>query len=197
MVDAGADIVMLPFFHAASEVAELVRLVDGRARVCLLVETVDAAHDIEAVVAVPGIDYVHIGLNDLHLERGMSFMFELVSDGTVERLCAAVGRAGISFGFGGIGRIGTGDLPAEIILGEHHRLGSSMVILSRTFCDMREAHSTDAVAALFALEVGRVRAREAELAHADAADLDENRRDLVARVEAITHRRQTPTGTTG
>ena len=37
------------------------------------------------------------------------------------------------FGFGGIARIGDGLLPAEKILAEHVRLGSSSVILSRTF----------------------------------------------------------------
>ena len=37
------------------------------------------------------------------------------------------------FGFGGIARIGDGMLPAEKILAEHIRLGSSSVILSRTF----------------------------------------------------------------
>ena len=37
------------------------------------------------------------------------------------------------FGFGGIARIGEGDLPSDNILGEHVRLGSTSVILSRTF----------------------------------------------------------------
>ena len=37
------------------------------------------------------------------------------------------------FGFGGIARIGEGDLPSDNILGEHVRLGSQSVILSRTF----------------------------------------------------------------
>jgi hypothetical protein len=40
---------------------------------------------------------------------------------------------GIPFGFGGIARIGEGDLPSDNILGEHVRLGSQSVILSRTF----------------------------------------------------------------
>ena len=42
-------------------------------------------------------------------------------------------RAGLPFGFGGIARIGEGQLPGELVLGEHLRLGSSSVILSRTF----------------------------------------------------------------
>lgn len=42
----------------------------------------------------------------------------------------------IPFGFGGIARIGEGDLPSDYILGEHVRLGSTSVILSRTFKGM-------------------------------------------------------------
>lgn len=29
---------------------------------------------------------IHLGLNDLHLALGMKFMFELLADGTVDRL---------------------------------------------------------------------------------------------------------------
>ena len=36
---AGADVVMLPFFRTAGEVAAFTRIVGGRARTCLLVET--------------------------------------------------------------------------------------------------------------------------------------------------------------
>ena len=39
----------------------------------------------------------------------------------------------IVWGFGGIARIGRGTLPAEYLLGEHVRLNSKRVILSRSF----------------------------------------------------------------
>jgi hypothetical protein len=39
----------------------------------------------------------------------------------------------LPFGFGGIARVGEGIIPGEVILGEHQRLGSNSVILSRTF----------------------------------------------------------------
>lgn len=190
VIAAGADIVMLPFFDGPDEVEQFVRLVAGRADVCLLVETPRAAERIDEIVAVPGVDYVHIGLNDLHLALGMSFMFELVVDGTVERLCESVGRAAIPYGFGGVGRIGTGDLRAEDVLAEHYRMGSSMVILSRTFCDVSKLGDTDDVAALFDLEVRRIREHEARLAEADQSFFDRSRRDAADAVLRISEQKR-------
>ena len=69
----------------------------------------------------------------LHISMGLSFMFELLSDGLVEYVANKCKAKGVPFGFGGIARIGDGMLPAERILAEHVRLGSSSVILSRTF----------------------------------------------------------------
>ena len=39
------------------------------------------------------------------------------------------------YGFGGIARLGEGDLPAEKVIIEHYRLGSTRAILSRSFCN--------------------------------------------------------------
>ena len=45
---------------------------------------------------------------------------------------------GIPYGFGGIAQLGQGTLPAENIIAEHYRLGSSMAILSRSFCNTKK-----------------------------------------------------------
>jgi hypothetical protein len=57
-----------------------------------------------------GFDEIHIGLNDLHLSYGMTFMFELLTNGTVEMLCNKFKESGIPYGFGGIAKIGEGIL---------------------------------------------------------------------------------------
>ena len=62
-------------------------------------------------------------------------MFELLANGTVEKLCNKMKKAGVKYGFGGIARIGEGALPAEMIVMEHYRLGSTRAILSRSFCN--------------------------------------------------------------
>lgn len=156
-IDAGADILMLPMFRGAEEVRTFTRAVKGRALCSLLLETVGAADSLAECVQVPGVDEVHIGLNDLHLEQRLDFMFELVANGTVDRLAAVLREAGIPFGIGGLARAGDGMLPAELLVAEHARLGSSAAILSRAF--HRNASSVTQIRAEmdFAGEVQKLR----------------------------------------
>lgn len=129
----GADILMLPMVISYQDVEQYVSFVKGRAKVCVMIETAQALARIDDILSVKGVDEIFIGLNDLHISMGLSFMFEVLSGGLVEYAANKCKRKGIPFGFGGIARIGDGILPAEKILAEHVRLGSSSVILSRTF----------------------------------------------------------------
>ena len=113
IIEAGADIIMLPYFKTADEAKDFVRFVGGRAKTLLLVETPEAVAGIDEILAVEGIDEIFIGLNDLSLGYGMKFMFELLADGTVENLCNKFKAKGIPYGFGGIASIGKGLLPAS------------------------------------------------------------------------------------
>ena len=63
----GADVIMLPMWRTADDLRQLVRMVNGRAKVMPLLETDTAAEHLPEALAVPGIDQMHIGLNDLHL----------------------------------------------------------------------------------------------------------------------------------
>ncbi len=162
VVNAGADILMLPFFKTVREVKQFVEYVDGRADTCLLLETAEAAVLLDEILEIPGIDMIHIGLNDLHLELGMKFMFELLSDGTVERLGNKIKAKGIPFGFGGIARLDSGSLPGADVLKEHVRLGSSMVIVSRSFCNTDVVTDLDEVRQIFNEGIGEIRRLETE-----------------------------------
>lgn len=137
IIQLGANIVMLPMFTTPTEVQQFVSMVNGRATVQLLLETPQALVRIDDIVCIPGIDEIYIGLNDLHLGMGLRFMFELLSCGVVEYLSEKINNAGIKFGFGGIARLGQGLVDSSLILAEHVRLHSQMVILSRDF----HAHS--------------------------------------------------------
>jgi hypothetical protein len=130
---AGADLLMLPMFRTVDEILEFSRLVDGRVKIVPLVETYDAAVVMSDIVTVTGVDEIYIGLNDLHLDMGLKFMFEPLVSGFVEQLADIIRTSGKPFGFGGIARYGEGIIPGELVLGEHLRLGSSSVMLSRTF----------------------------------------------------------------
>lgn len=163
-IEAGADVVMLPFFKIVEEVKTFLDLVDGRVTTMLLVETPEAVAVIDEILALDGIDEVHIGLNDLSLGYGMKFMFELLTDGTVERLCLKFREKGIPYGFGGIASLGKGMLSAERVIREHYRLGSTRVILSRSFCNIQTIQDLNAVDMIFHTGMTAIRALEAECA---------------------------------
>ena len=168
IVAAGADFIMLPYFKTAAEVSRFFSCVRGRCRTMLLFETPESIANLDAILALPEIDEVFIGLNDLSLGYGKRFMFELLADGTVERICLKFRLKGLTYGFGGIAAIGTGPLPAEVILKEHYRLGSSMVILSRSFCNTLIINDLDIIREKFATGLRIMRAFEAEIAvHSD------------------------------
>ncbi|MGF1758894.1 aldolase/citrate lyase family protein [Photobacterium sagamiensis] len=140
-ISAGADLIMLPMFKTIDEIKEFSRMIDGRAKFVPLVETAAAAECLTEVVQVKGVSEIYIGLNDLHRDLGLKFMFEPLANGLLESLTATIKKSGLPFGFGGLARIGEGTLPAELILAEHVRLGSSCVILSRTFHRQSESLS--------------------------------------------------------
>jgi 2-keto-3-deoxy-L-rhamnonate aldolase RhmA len=156
-IQRGADELMLPMFRSPEDVLRFSDAVKFRVKICLLVETVDAMKNLAECVSVPGVNEVHIGLNDLHLEMGCRFMFEPLVNGHVESMANILRDKNIAFGIGGLARVGEGALPAEMLLSEHVRLGSSCAILSRTF--HRQASSIEEIQAQmnFADEVQRLR----------------------------------------
>ena len=163
-IEAGADVIMLPMFKTADDVKRFVSYVDGRAKVQLLVETAEAAAKIDSILEVPGVDEIHIGLNDLHLAMHKAFMFELICDDTVASLCKKMKAKGIKYGFGGIARVGYGMLPAEYIIAEHYHLGSTAAILSRGFCDANIVKDPMEIEAIFVKGVRNIRLKEHEVA---------------------------------
>lgn len=165
-IKAGADILMLPYFKTVEEVQCFIKYVGGRSKTCLLLETAEAAMLIDEIIKVPGIDMIHIGLNDLHLSLGMKFMFQLLTDGIVENLASKIKARGIPFGFGGIARLDTGAIPGRCVLKEHYRLGSSMVIVSRSFCNTDKVEDIEEVRRIFTTGIGEIRKLEAEAAAA-------------------------------
>jgi 2-keto-3-deoxy-L-rhamnonate aldolase RhmA len=184
-IKAGADILMLPFFKTVEEVRQFISYVDGRAKTLLLMETVEAANLVDEILEVPGVDMIHLGLNDMHLELGMKFMFELLANGTVEKLGDKIKAKGIPFGFGGVATLDGGALPGSMVLKEHVRLGSSMVIVSRSFCNTDVVTDLNEVKRIFDIGISGLRALEKEASQADAAYLEENRKAVVAAVNKI------------
>ncbi len=162
IIENGADMIMLPFFKTVEEVKTFIKLVGGRAKTMLLFETPEAVDHARRILTLKGIDEVFIGLNDLHLGYKKKFMFELLSDGTVEKLCLKFKYYGHTYGFGGLASLDRGLLPGKMVLKEHYRLGSSCVILSRSFCNIAKINDMNEIREIFVNGVANIRTLEDE-----------------------------------
>lgn len=179
VIAAGAQRLMLPMFRHPDEVVEFLDLVDGRVPTVLLLETSAAFARLPQILKVRGVDEIHIGLNDLHLDMQLDFMFEPFSGGLIDHAARLMRDAHIPFGIGGVARLGAGLLPAEMILSEHVRVGSQAVILSRDF-----GQALQTVGA-FASEVQRLRAHLRILQGTSGALLEQTRSDAAHAIQCI------------
>lgn len=131
----GAQVLMLPFFHDWPEVDAFVRLVDGRARTVLLVETASALFRLPAILRVPGIDEVHFGLTDLMLSTGMNSRFEILASDLFAASCAQVTDRGIPMHIAGVAALGDRQLPisCDLTLARYAELGAMGSLITRHF----------------------------------------------------------------
>lgn len=178
VIRRGADVIMLPMFMTKNEVEVFIRYVNGRAKCQLLLETKEAVNAIEDILSVEGIDEIHVGLNDLHLAYSKKFMFEILIDGTLDRVIPSIRGSKIPFGIGGIARIGFGDVPAELIINEHYRLGSEAAILSRSFCNANTVSSPQSIKDEFCQGVSLIRNQEKIASAMTVQLLNDNYKEL-------------------
>ncbi len=180
----GADSVMLPMFEQPAALQACAAAIAGRADLIALLETRGALHSLPQWIGLPGLSEVYVGLNDLHRQLDCAFMFEPLADGTVERVARATHAHDLRFGFGGIARLDEGLLPGRVVLGEHLRLGSQSVILSRTFNrEMFEDPQSD-WKSVYREQLARLQHCEAVLAARTAEEVENDRllaRDLIGK----------------
>ena len=184
IVDAGADVIMLPFFRTADEVERFLGYVDGRAVTCLLFETPQAVENVDEILALDGIDEAHIGINDLSIGYHKKFLFEVLADGTVDYLCGKFKQAGLPYGFGGIASLGRGKLSSEYVIMEHYRLGSTRAILSRSFCNTEKMRDYNAIRSVFTNGVSAIREYE-EYCRLCSDKWENNRREAAEIINRI------------
>ncbi len=185
VVNAGADIIMLPMWKDVDTVKNFLSCIDGRTKTTLLLETKEAVECIDEVLDLGGFDEIHIGLNDLHLSYGMTFMFELLADGTVDRLCSKFKEKGILYGFGGIAKLGAGLLPSEDVIMEHYRIGSTRAILSRSFCNANSIGDINEIDRLFSKNMKVIKEYEEQLINISDVELEKNRENIKKIVKKI------------
>ena len=184
IIERGADIIMLPYFKTVDEVKLFISYVGGRARTMLLFETAEAVSVIDEILTLEGINEVFIGINDLSLSYGKKFMFELLADGTVDRLCEKFRQKGLPYGFGGIASLGKGAVKSDYIIPEHYRLGSTCVILSRSFCNTSLISDPKEIARVFANGVKAIRDYEEKCKIGDEW-MHENHLEMCRQVQKV------------
>lgn len=190
VIAAGADIIMFPMWKSVVEVTNFLSAVDGRCKTTLLLETKEAEECLDDVLTKGGMDEIHIGLNDLHLSYGLIFMFELLSNGTVERICKKLSSVGIPYGFGGVAKLGAGDLPAEKIIMEHYRLGSTRAILSRSFCNTDLITDVSEIEEVFKINMTKLRDYEDIICRTSDTEFNINHKDVQSTVDLIVKKKR-------
>ena len=189
IIRRGADIVMLPMWKSADDARRFIDYVDGRAHTMLLLETIGAEKALDEVLTLDGVDEIHIGLNDLHLDYKLKFLFELLANGKVDEITAKIRNTGMRFGFGGIAALDGGLISGRNIIAEHYRLGSEIAILSRAFCDVSKAGSIDEIEQTFALGVEGIRQYETELKCKSSSFFNENHQEVQRKVQEIVEKK--------
>lgn len=179
VIAEGAQRLMLPMFRHLDEVTEFLDLVGGRVPTVLLLETSAALVRLSQILKVPMVDEIHIGLNDLSLDMQLDFMFEPFSSGLIDHAATLMRDAKTPFGIGGVAPLGSGLLPAEMILSEHVRVGSQAVILSRDFGRLLQTKGA------FTSAVQRVRTHLHALRDAPDGPLEKTRIDAAQTIERI------------
>lgn len=188
VIDAGADIIMLPMWKSVNDVQNFLNVVNKRCKTTLLLETKEAVDCLDDVLNYCDMDEIHIGLNDLHLSYGLTFMFELLANGKVEEITKKIRNKGIPYGFGGIAKLGEGDLPAEKIVMEHYRLGSTRAILSRSFCNTDLVKNIDEIDKVFEKNIKDL--RNFEDSFVGNIDFSKNHEEVKQLVDLIVKRRK-------
>lgn len=185
VISRGADLIMLPMLKSVEDAQRFIEYVNGRSKTMLLIETPEAVEDLDRICHVDGIDEIHIGLNDLHIAMQLKFMFELLANGTVERLMEITQKNGIPAGFGGIAKLDDGKIPARHIIAEHYRLGSSMAILSRSFYDNWLTDDYDEIESFFNFGISEIREYEKRLLKKNESFFENNYHTIKMEVDSV------------
>lgn len=185
VINAGADLIMLPMWRTVSEVKNFLNMVNGRVKTVLLLETKEAVECLDEILNLGGFDEIHIGLNDLHLSYHLTFMFELLKNGIVEGICEKIKKKNIPYGFGGIAGIGQGVLHAEKIIAEHYRLGSTRAILSRSFCNTELIKDKEQINSIFRDRLYELREYEKFVEKQDSQFYLKNKEEIYIDVNKI------------
>jgi hypothetical protein len=177
----GAEVLMLPMVSGPEEIERFVDLVEERALVVPLLERGEALSQLDAILAVDGIDEIHVGLNDLALTLGLPNRWLALASDLMVSVGQRVAAAGFRFGLGGIGRAGDRDLPipSDLVYAEYARTGATAALLARSFTRPDTSSET------FSRDVAEARSRLEQWRRADTTSLEAAHQELIERATAL------------
>jgi hypothetical protein len=169
VLDMGARFVMLPMFTSAAQALDFVRAVGSRAVPVLLLETVPAADDLDALLAGNLEFEVHVGLNDLGISRGHASPFHVLLDPLLSSISRRVVASGRPLAVGRLARVSDASLPvpADLVCALTVSLGAGGSFISQYFARGIDAADGQGMA----VHVGELRERLAYWSHATPAQL--------------------------
>jgi citrate lyase beta subunit len=131
----GVRVIMLPYFRTPGELARFCRLVDGRALVVGLAETVESLDSIGDILQTPGLGEIHFGLNDLRLQMGFTNHFDVLATPRFQEAATAVRRSGVPFGVAALARPDDRSLPVDPreVCRQIVSLGATRALVARSF----------------------------------------------------------------
>ena len=186
-INAGTDLLMLPMFRTVEELETLAKFVRGRVDIIPLFETPESMSLVSKIALFEDVSELYVGLNDLHMSLKMDFIFEPLAEGLLEDFATTVKQSGKRFGFGGVARVDEGDVSGSMVLGEHLRLASDSVILSRTFYRPEQEVDPQQV---FVDGIHKLREEEIRLAQRSQATINEEHAHFCATILQIAQRKR-------
>jgi len=134
----GTNEILLPMVESPGEVESVLKLVNQRCGVGILLETDQAIKNAREFSKLP-LSRVYIGLNDLSIERKLKNLFSPLIDGTIDEIRPYFG---MPFGICGLTSPQRGfPIPCNLLLNEMKRLRCDFSFLRRTF--LRDSLSAD------------------------------------------------------
>lgn len=130
-ISCGADEIFLPMVENPDEVSKALDVVKDRCGLGILIETDAAVKNVDAFGHLP-LSRVYIGLNDLHISRKSTNIFEPLTDQTVEIVRNAFKH--IPVGVGGITHPERGNpVPSKLLMQQYINLKMNFSFLRRSF----------------------------------------------------------------
>jgi len=172
-ITLGANELLLPMVRSVWEVDQLLNRAQGRVKIGILIETLDAIRIASDLASLP-LSRVFVGLNDLAIERRSKQLFAPIADGTIERLRS---KFTVPFGFGGITLPEYGDpIPCSLLVKEMLRLDCQFSFLRRSFYrDIRGRN--------LSMEIPRIKTWIQSLRHRSQAEIEEDFHELISKIE--------------